>query len=216
MQFTYYTDKTVAQCMSALNARLQQKGTTSRPGMEGWVEKNGNFALAVTINVMGRFPRTTRLQGKAERLGGMTVIKGAVADGVTPKNRLIILGALALVGGFIILSGNLLPGVIAIAAGLLLNIPLAGDHQNSQTLISEVQKTLRAKETPPVLVKKTAEVKKVTPVVKRTPATTSKAVSAKKSPAAKTTTPAAARVATARPATISRSTTMSGSTRAER
>lgn len=169
MRFTYYTEKTVAQCMSALNERLQQKGSSSRPGLEGWVEKSGRFALGVSTRVIGRFPRTTRLQGKAERLGGVTVIKGAVADGVEPRDRVIITAALALVGGFIIVSGNLLPGLLVIGAGLALNIPLAGDHQNSQILLHEVQRTLKAKETPPVIVKRAAEPRKPS-TTKKTPA----------------------------------------------
>lgn len=160
MQFTYYTEKTVAQCMSALNERLQQKGTASRPGLDGWVEKSGNFSLAVSSKVAKRFPRTTRLQGKAERLGGMTVIKGSVADGVTPREQIVIVGALALVGLFIISTGNLLPGLIAIAAGVALNIPLMGDYQNSQILTNEVQRTLKARTTPPAAVKKTAETRR--------------------------------------------------------
>lgn len=160
MHVTYYTEKTVAQCMRAVNERLQQKGTASRPGLEGWVEKNGSFALAVSSKVARRFARTTRLQGKAERLGGMTVVKVSVADGVAPRQRLIIFGALALVGIFLAAAGNLLPGLGIVAAGALLNIPLAGDYQNSQILLNEVQKTLKARETPPVVVRKTTEAKK--------------------------------------------------------
>lgn len=166
MRFTYYTDKTVAQCMSALNERLQQKGTVSRPGLDGWVEKNGSFSLAVSSKVAKRFHRTTRLQGKAERLGSMTVLKGSVADGVSPREQVVIVGALALVGLFIISTGNLLPGLIAIAAGVVLNIPLMGDYQNSQTLTSEVQKTLKAKTTPPAVVKKTADLRRAVDVKK--------------------------------------------------
>lgn len=168
MQFTYYTEKTVAQCMSALNERLQQKGTASRPGLEGWVEKNGNFSIAVTAKVAKRFPRTTRLQGKAERLGGVTLVKGSVADGVALKEQIIIVGALALVGVYIISTGNLLPGLIAIAAGVLLNIPLMGDHQNSEYLTHELQKTLKARATPPAAARRTAEVKRPAPARKST------------------------------------------------
>ena len=194
MRFTYYTDKTVAQCMSALNERLQQKGTSSRPGLEGWVEKNGNFSLAITSKVVKRFPRTTRLQGKAERLGSVTVIKGSVADGVTPREQVVIVGALALVGLFIISTGNLLPGLIAIAAGVVLNVPLMGDYQNSEMLTSEIQKTLKAKTTPPVVLKKTTEMRRAVDVKK--PAATAKpaskpAAAAAKKPAAKK--PAAAK-----------------------
>ncbi|MBI5671234.1 MAG: hypothetical protein HZC41_24825 [Chloroflexi bacterium] len=188
MHFTYYTDKTVAQCMSALNERLQQKGTASRPGLEGWVEKNGNFSMAVTTKVLKRFPRTTRLQAKAERLGSVTVIKGSVADGVTPKEQVVIVGALALVGLFIISTGNLLPGLIAIAAGVLLNIPLMGDHQNSDYLTSELQKTLKAKTTPPVAAKKALEGRRTAD--SKRPPQAKKPATASKPAAKKTTVPA--------------------------
>ncbi len=193
MQFTYYTEKTVAQCMSALNERLQQKGTASRPGLDGWVEKNGNFSLAVSSKVAKRFPRTTRLQGKAERLGSVTVIKGSVADGVTPREQIIIVGALALVGLFIISTGNLLPGLIAIAAGVALNIPLMGDYQNSQILTNEVQRSLKARTSPPAG-KKTVETRRTVetnrPAQPKKPA--SKTLAAKKPAPKKTASGAAA------------------------
>lgn len=196
MRFTYYTEKTVAQCMSAMNERLQQKGTSSRPGLEGWVEKNGNFSVAVTTKVARRFPRTTRLQGKAERLGGMTLVKGSVADGVALKERIIIVAVLAIIGVFIMTTGNLLPGVVVIGAGVLLNIPLAGDYQNSQFLTGEVQRTLKAKETPPVAARKTAEVKRA--AVPKKPAAAKKTAAAKPATAKKTT-PAAKPAAAPKP-----------------
>lgn len=188
MRFTYYTEKTVAQCMSALNERMQQKGTASRPGLEGWVEKNGNFSIAVSTRVLKRFPRTTRLQAKAERLGSVTIIKGSVADGVTPREQIIIVGALALVGLFIISTGNLLAGLIAIGAGVLLNIPLMGDHQNSEYLTNELQKTLKARTTPPVAVKKTVEARKASDI--KRPPQTKKPTTAGKPAAKKTAVPA--------------------------
>lgn len=188
MRFTYYTEKTVAQCMSALNERLQQKGTSRSPGLEGWVEKNGNFSIAVTTKVARRFPRTTRLQGKAERLGGVTIVKGSVADGAAARERIIIVVALAIVGAFIITTGNPLPGAAVIGAGILLNIPLAGDHQNSEYLTVELQKTLKAKTTPPVVVRKAAEVKRAAPA--RKPASAKKTASTAKTSAARKPTPA--------------------------
>lgn len=204
MRATYYSEKTVAQCMSALNERLQQKGTASRPGMEGWVEKNGSFALGITTKVANRFPRTTRLQGKAERLGGVTVVKISVADGVTPRERVVILGALALVGVFLAITGNLLPGLVAVVVGVALNIPLAGDHQNSQILIADVQRTLKAKETPPVVVKKATEAKKVAPAKKPAATIASKSVAVKKpSPASASAARKPATPKTTRPPTSS-------------
>jgi hypothetical protein len=149
LRFTYYSDKTAAQCVSALNERLRAKRS-----LEGRVEKNGRFVLTTTCRVMRRFKRATRLEGIIERESGVTVIKGSVPDGVNPKQRVIIFGALLLAGIFIILSGSLLPGLIILLLPPALNIPLAGDYRNSRVLIGEVQRTLKAKRTPPVVSKK--------------------------------------------------------------
>lgn len=172
MRFTYYTEKTVSQCMLALNERIH---TSSK--LEGWTEKNGSFALAVSSSVAKRFSRTTRLQAKAERQGSITIVNGYVSDGVGPRERVVIMGALVLVGVLLILAAKtLLPGVIALGVAPMLYIPLSGDYANSRTLVSEVQRTLKAKDSPPIVVKKVTVTKKpVTPVKKTTPA--------KKSPA---------------------------------
>lgn len=103
MQIVLYTEQTVSQALTALNARMQAKPSSSRPALDGWVEKNGAFSLAVTSVVAGRFNRTTRLHGKLEREGGVTVIRGQVSRGATRENMIIIFGviavmALALVG----------------------------------------------------------------------------------------------------------------------
>jgi hypothetical protein len=157
LRFTYYTDKTVSQCMMALNERLHGTG---RSGLEGWVEKGGNFSLSVSSTVAGRFNRTTRLQAKAERESGITTIKGYVSDGVAPRERVIIYGALILVGLLLMTAGALLPAVIAIGAAPLLHIPLTGDYKNSRVLLSEVHRTLKAKDTPPLAAKKSAPPRK--------------------------------------------------------
>jgi hypothetical protein len=172
VRFTYYTEKTVSQCMLALNERIH---TSSK--LEGWTEKNGGFSLASSSKVVKRFSRTTQLQAKAERQGSVTIIKGYVSDGVGPRERIVIIGALVLIGVFLIVAAKaLIPGVITLAVAPVLYIPLAGDYTNSHVLVSEVQRTLKAKDSPPVVVKKVMVTKK--PVMK--PATTKKPVSAKK------------------------------------
>lgn len=182
MNFVYYTDKTVSQCMIALNERLQTKSAK----LEGWVEKSGRFSLGVTTTVMRRFPRTTRLEARVERENGITVIKGFVSDGVEPRQRAIIYGALVLAGVLIILSGSLLPGLLALVAPLPLNIPLEGDCNNSQILLGELQRTLRAKSTPPAPTKKAPTVRKpptaMKPATPKKP-TTSRTTTAKKTAA---------------------------------
>jgi hypothetical protein len=175
LQFIYYSDRTVSQCMMALNERIHAKNGK----LDGWTEKSGNFALEFTSSVMRRFSRTTRLQAKAERENNITIIKGHVSEGIDPQRRAILYGLLVLAGVFIILQGSVLPGLIAVLAPILLNIPLEGDHNNSQVLLSEIQRTLKARGTPPTApTRKTSEPRKTT--VARKSAVTRKATTARK------------------------------------
>jgi hypothetical protein len=141
-----YTDKTVAQAMSAINERLH---TSRRPQLDGWVEKSGRFAIGVTTPVRGRFKRHTFIQGKAERESGMTIIEGTVPSGVSRTGWLVIFIALLLVGLVTLSQGNAILGIIAILAGVTLYVPLTGDYNNCEILLSELQKALNAKFTPP-------------------------------------------------------------------
>ncbi|MCA0456436.1 MAG: hypothetical protein LCI00_20855 [Chloroflexi bacterium] len=158
MQFVYYSEKTVSQCMLALNERLHQKSGK----FDGWVEKNGRFSLRVSTTVLKRFSRTTEISGKVEKENGVTVVRGFVSDGADPRSRYIIYGILAVVGGALALGGYLLPGLLAIGAILPLNIPLEGDYLNSQTLTGEIQRTLKAKSTLPAALRKPKAEKKET------------------------------------------------------
>lgn len=149
MQIVLYTDKTIAQALTALNARMQAKATSTRPALDGWVEKNGSFSLGVTSLVAGRFNRTTHFRGKLEREGGMTVIKGQVPVGATRENMIVIYAVLALMGIALVGMGSPWLGILMLPIGGALYIPLAGDAFNSELLIGEIQKTLKAKDTPP-------------------------------------------------------------------
>lgn len=149
MRIVLYTDKTISQCMTALSERLQMKGTSSRPGLEGWVEKKGSFAISATTRVGGYFPRTTRLTGKAEKFAGYTMITANVAAGASRRGLMLIFIGLAVVGAALLATGNTLLGIGMLPLALLLYIPLAGDDANSEYLIGELQKTLKAKFTPP-------------------------------------------------------------------
>ncbi len=159
MQFVYYSEKTVSQCMLALNERLHQKSGK----FNGWVEKNGRFSLSVTTTVLRRFSRTTQLSAKVEKENGVTVVRGFVSDGADPRNRYLIYAILLGVGAVLAVAGFLLPGLLAIAAILPLNIPLEGDYINSQTLTGEVQRTLKAKATLPAALRKPAKAEKKEP-----------------------------------------------------
>jgi hypothetical protein len=149
VRFTLFTDKTVAQCNSAINERLQAPATSSRPGLEGWVEKSGKFSLAMTTAVMGRFTRTTRLEAQVERESGQTVIRGTVADGVGPQGQIVILLGMVLVSIMLFVQGQTVLGIIALIAGFVLYMSFRGDYENSDRLLMEVEKTLKATPKPP-------------------------------------------------------------------
>lgn len=144
MRFVLYTDMTVPQCMRALNERMQAKPTKARPELQGWVEKKGAFSISLSSKVAGRFSRTTRLSAQAERESGVTIIRGYVSDGMSPvwlRVVMIIVGIVAL--GLLASGDPMLAVVIVLFAGLAY-IPLRGDYVNSDLLLIEVERTLKA------------------------------------------------------------------------
>ncbi len=149
MQFLMYTDKTVAQAMKAVNDRLHATGTRSRPQLDGWVEKNGKFALAVTTKVFGRFRRKTYLRGQAQRDSGTTIIRGNVPSGLPRNRQIIVLVMLVIVALVIFAQGNAILAIVVMFSGAALTIPFQGDFDNSEILLTELQRTLQAKLTPP-------------------------------------------------------------------
>jgi len=144
-----YTDKTVPQAMSAINARLHTPGSKGRPQLDGWVEKSGRFALTVTTQVRWRFRRRTTLNARAERRDGLTVIEGSVPGGASREGQAVVFGALALVAVLGMIQGNAILAIVALAAGVGFFVLLEGDYANSEILLSELQKTLKAQLTPP-------------------------------------------------------------------
>ena len=144
MRFELLTHMTVTECSKAVRERLQ----ASRQ-LEGWTDKDGGFSLAVSSKVARVFSRTTHLQADMERDKGVTTIKGYVSTGVAPRGRMMIVAVMLLAGFFLIVSGYGLPGIIAILTGPIFLIPLAGDYTNSETLLKEVRRTLRAREGSP-------------------------------------------------------------------
>lgn len=149
MQFALYTDKTIPQCLTAINERMHAKATSTRPALDGWVEKGGAFSLSMSAPVMGRFARRTTLKGQIEREEGVTIIRGGVPGGVPRQGQVLIFVALALVALTIIGSGNTLVGLLLFPMAAVLYIPMQGDYLNSEVLLDEVEKTLKAKPTPP-------------------------------------------------------------------
>ena len=149
MRFELYTDKTVKQCLSAVNDRLQAKSTSRRPDLDGWIEKGGRFSLAVSTRVARRFKRKTRLHASVEREDGTTVIRGAVPSGVDKQGQAVIFGALLVIGLLILSGGDAMLAIFAVGIGAALYVPLRGDLENSEVLMKELKKTLKAKENPP-------------------------------------------------------------------
>lgn len=150
MRFVMYTEKSVPQAMNAINERLHTPGTKSRPQLDGWVEKSGRFSMGVTGSVKWRLTRKTVLQGKAEKLGNITLIQGSVPGGVSGQGMLVILGALIAVAAiFYFTQDNAILAAVALVAGIVLYGPLVGDFNNCETLLGELQKAVNAKFTPP-------------------------------------------------------------------
>ncbi len=149
MRFVMYTDKSVAQTMKALNDRLHASGTKSRPQFDGWVEKNGRFAIGVTTRVFGRFPRKTTLRGRAQREGSTTIVRGSVSGGLPRSRQGIVFAMVVLIALVTFSQGAAIPALIIVAAGAALVIPFQGDYDNSEILLTEVQRVLKARFAPP-------------------------------------------------------------------
>jgi hypothetical protein len=204
VRFVFYTEKTVSQCLTAINERMHVKGTTTRPALDGWVEKGGAFALSLSAPVIGKFSRRTTLKAQAERESGITVVRGSVPGGTSREGQAIVFVALLLVALTIIGSGNVLVGLFLIPVAAYLYIPLHGDYQNSDVLLDEVQKTLKAKLIPPKLPTDPKQAKATAAAPKPARATSPAAKSSTaKSPKPK---PAAAKPAAPTPARTTRTT----------
>lgn len=197
MRFVLYSEKTVAQCLTAINARMHVKETSTRPALDGWVEKGGTFSLAMTAPVVGRFNRRTTLTAKVERQSGITVIEGGVSSGASRQGQAVVFAALAVVALAIMGSGNVLFGALLIPFAAYLYIPLQGDYLNSGVLLDEVERTLKAKAKPP---KKLADAKApkapARSAAARASVSASKPAAPKRAPAKK---PAASKPAAALP-----------------
>src|SRR5450432_3119094 len=66
VRFVLYSEKTVAQCLTAINARMHVKESSSRPALDGWVEKSGAFSISMSLKVIGKFSRRTVLKARVE------------------------------------------------------------------------------------------------------------------------------------------------------
>lgn len=144
MRFILFTDKKVLDCVTAINERLQAPASGSRPGLDGWIEKRGSFALAIDSPVLGRFVRQTRLEALVEREGDTTIIRGQVPGGASPNQQRLLIGGVIALCAFMMLQGEALVAMLAAVMGGILYIPLRGDYDNSEKLLIEVERTLKA------------------------------------------------------------------------
>lgn len=144
MRFILFTDKKVPDCVTAINERLQAPASGSRPGLDGWIEKKGGFALAIDSPVMGRFIRQTRLEAHVEREGNTTIIRGQVPGGASPNQQRMFIAAVIALCAFTVVQGQALMGLLLALMGGVLYVPLRGDYDNSEKLLIEVERTLKA------------------------------------------------------------------------
>jgi hypothetical protein len=166
MHFVLYAEKNLNECRKALTERMHVKGTPSKPGIDGWQDKNNSFMWSVNAPVIGRIKRRTNLRARLEKETGYTVIRGDVPSGAPLLGILLMLVALGAVAYFLISSGSAIPGFVLIALALFLVIILRGDDQNSDYLLDEIMKSLNAKPTPPkVAPKKSTTSTGTTPAV---------------------------------------------------
>ncbi len=149
MRFILYTDKTVSQCLSAINERTQVKGTASKPGIEGLIAtKSGTFELSTSTRVIATISRRTTLTAQLDRENNMTIVRGSVPSGAPPQGIVLMFVVMGLIALFLASENTLLAGAMIVTAGVLF-VVLRGDYINSEYLLDETMKTLRAKETPP-------------------------------------------------------------------
>ena len=148
MKVELYTSKTLKECVSALNERLNDdKQKPSAKALLGSVDKAGNFSLSHSSQVLG-FRRSTQMLGTLERESGMTVLRGRVHEGMPPKQVRVIIYAVLLIALLMFLNGN---GLLAFAfsgAALLAYVWMIGDHHNSALLLKELKRVLNAKDKP--------------------------------------------------------------------
>jgi hypothetical protein len=145
MRFILYSDKSVSECIKALNERVQGGGK-----FQGQVDKaKSQFSLTTSTKVLKRFARSTRLSATITREEGVTVIQGYVSEGMELGRWLLIFAVIMAAAVIFYVAGNAILGIMAALFGLWSYIPLTGDSDNSDTLLREVRRLLDAKETKP-------------------------------------------------------------------
>lgn len=149
MRFTLYTNKTIKECVGALNERFKEKETKARPAVSGEVDSEGNFVWLTRRTVWG-ITRQTRMKGHLKRENNSTVIYGFVHEGIAPKQIYVVIGGGLLIAALFFFSGQGLSGILLGIISVLVYPYFVGDYHNSQYLLKELKKTLNGKDKPPV------------------------------------------------------------------
>jgi hypothetical protein len=140
--------------MKTLNERMDVKPTKTRAEIKGWTKKDGQFSIAITLPVLLRIKRTTRMSGSATRESGSTVIRGYVSDGVSPRWQRVIFLVLIAMCLAMVLAQQFFLAVASLTIGVATYIPMMGDYRNSDVLLIEVERLLKASPRPPKFKKK--------------------------------------------------------------
>jgi hypothetical protein len=146
--FELYSPKTIKQISTELTARIGERGTRTRPAIQGLVEKGGTFYL-MTQSVLLGIKRTTRLRATMERVRDVTIIRGYVSEGMRPERVYTVIAALAAIGVLLTLQGQVVLGLIVFGLSVIAYVPLVGDYRNSQYMLKELKRLSAAKDRPP-------------------------------------------------------------------
>ncbi len=148
MHFELYSPKTIKQINTELTARMAEKGTRSRPAIQGVVEKTGAIYWSTQTVLLG-ITRTTRLRATMEKAKDVTIIRGYVSEGMRPEKVYIVMAALAAIGLLLALQGQVVLGLIVFGVSAVAYVPLVGDFRNSQYMLRELKRVTAAKDKPP-------------------------------------------------------------------
>lgn len=144
MNFILYTEKPLTECVKALADRLLQSETPTRPALDGAVHKNGKFKLGIEQVVFRQLKRKTWIEGQMVKEGTMTVIRGQVPEGATPERQKFITILIPIAGLLMVVRGEIFLALLAMALIGYVLITLRGDYFNSDRLLMELEKNLKA------------------------------------------------------------------------
>lgn len=151
MEFSLYSEMTVKQALKAVDERIAQKGTKTRPDFDGWTNPDGRFMLQVDRKVWRWFHRTTRLHATISRESGITVIAGRVPDGIGRDGMTLIMGGVGLLAVVLFAQGDLIFALMSLGIGVVVGSQIWGDHLNHDVLLYDLERTLSAKPKPPAV-----------------------------------------------------------------